>query len=1788
MSAYSTLPDVPVKHSDFIPYIASNPQKRLPELLEPFKQYDAKLRQVFAQEPDHPALADNYLNIVPLFDGHQKDVTIRARNLDAETQEEKDRYIMPLEPQDRRPHGSPAIVHDIKDFQQNFALFTESSLVDLDWTNVVAAGSSVVTCLLPVPDKYKKSKKSLRHYYHEKIAPASDVDLFIYGLTEEEAIKKILDIEQRVKDSILTEITTIRTKNAITIASQYPTRHIQIVLRVYKSVAEILTGFDVDCSCAAYDGKQVYAAPRALTAFMTQTNTIDLTRRSPSYENRLSKYSRRGFEVYWPLLDRSRIDPTIFERNFGRTVGLARLLVLERLPTKYERESYMDERRRERGRPAINRPYSFSSKGNIKERFEDEVAEWVEQEDVSDYHTFTIPYGPKYHAKKIEKLLYTKDLLLNAEWNKQKDREVNLHRHPAFFGYATDIIHDCCGSCPAPVTDEEHVVAEEEAKIYVSGEISFIKDDPGRQAIGSFHPLTDDDWTEMAYVGNTARLCQAIVDCDLEHVEDWLAQEGADPNCRDYTGRTPLHLAVVSSTPEIVKSLIDHGARLVARLADGRTALHLAAARGDVEMVRMIMNKSEENEEEEAKKEDARKQARIAERQAKAGDTEDVRPNETSEESDAEMIDADSDEDEDMHSTTTGSYIKVKNAEREQNKDSIPEEEDNDPDVYDVNVLSWDTKCSPLHYAILGGHIEVVKELVQTFGADVLLPIKLLSSYDKSPRGAILTLILALNLPLEKALEMTRTLLELGATSAQADMHQTTALQFAATKKPEKPEVLDIYFQQDGPAAMRILNHMSVFGSDYSPEAWSPLMSAIYNGNSLTALKLLEAGASPTIAFKDWVKSVEAQFSAVSTRGPDYNLNNFLKYTHQPIVLAVQTEVPEVALALLERGANTEALPPETQYALQDEWRRRYQHMETVLDMVRSKIQKLQKHRDEAGSSVPKSRLEAGRDYLQDLDAGTYKHFIARIQVDAAHKADREAKEKYEEEVKANRDRAGSAEKEKAVTEMLAKFKQLEKALVAKGAKTFEELHPDIVNNPEQSHDFYPRFGKDNQGPFAVAFNFNVHDLTDDTREAYLELFQAAWDGDLDKIKSLTLAPRGPDRATPLKIAVRDQNQYSPFSIAVLRGHRDVAKAIVEIAFAQYEPVDKPTDARYRMEDDDSDEKSEACSDSGSDRMQVYKTIVDDTFTIDNIGEVATQVKSNVQPLGLISWECPVWEYEKMLHPEAKLTYGIDDREAEDGKCPVSLQRWAIITNDKDLFTFMVDLDYEWTQRSRMAEIPDAPELLFDYTDFQRTIKYGRLDMLAEEIRLYGAGIELEALVKQSGVKLIEKPRYYQGLSVHGRKREDWVNAARGTYKQDIVDQTPPLLRAAFDGSLASVEWFLSDTPARLYREFGETNKDNKYIKHLNTSAGGFDKVVSKWLGVRREYAMHCAVMAEPSPESLKLIRYLLQVMPDSVNTKSITMGHTPLALAFSLGRLDAAKLLIEAGADQTVRDKIGSNILHLLLVSPYTNANRGFKDLHEYLNLIDKRLIPSLLNQRCSYSPGSLTPLARWQRNVITFTNLESPEKVLRAILDLAKPTNNEHLELFDASGETPLHFAVKNKQQSFLRIMLSYRADLLYRENSVGCTPMELAKDNFLSSCVQEAPKVGRDPYRGHGVSVVDKLAEEFVKKEGEDGEVTLETVWKTCEEFAARSPGKRKLVSLAEANEVANRLAEWNTQSKRQRTGGRGRYGRANEEEEGSVEGGQAEEGEGDRKTDEVAQWFPKAVVTWFDKGPRAWAA
>lgn len=213
----SAVPALPVPPADLVKHLAKHPDTSLVELITPYRKYEAHLRETFAQDRDSELLKDPYVNVLPLFTDDTPDIKIRARDLESESDEEKARYIMSLPDDIRRAHGSPAVVSDLKEFRRNFNVFSESALVELDWSNVVAAGSSVVNCLLPVPEQYSGTKRGLREFYHEKFCPASDVDLFIYGLAEEQAIEKIKDIEAKVRDVLLVETTTVRTKHAVTI-----------------------------------------------------------------------------------------------------------------------------------------------------------------------------------------------------------------------------------------------------------------------------------------------------------------------------------------------------------------------------------------------------------------------------------------------------------------------------------------------------------------------------------------------------------------------------------------------------------------------------------------------------------------------------------------------------------------------------------------------------------------------------------------------------------------------------------------------------------------------------------------------------------------------------------------------------------------------------------------------------------------------------------------------------------------------------------------------------------------------------------------------------------------------------------------------------------------------------------------------------------------------------------------------------------------------------------------------------------------------------------------------------------------------------------------------------------------------------------------------------------------------------------------------------------------------------------------------------------------------------------
>lgn len=125
---FTDLPKLPVPHNLLAKYIAERPDTPIEELVGPYRKYENVLRQVYAQERDNPMLDDPYLNVLPLFTKDTPEIKTRARDLEAETDETKEKYIMSLPAEKRRPHGSPAVVQSLKEFRNNFGVFSESAL----------------------------------------------------------------------------------------------------------------------------------------------------------------------------------------------------------------------------------------------------------------------------------------------------------------------------------------------------------------------------------------------------------------------------------------------------------------------------------------------------------------------------------------------------------------------------------------------------------------------------------------------------------------------------------------------------------------------------------------------------------------------------------------------------------------------------------------------------------------------------------------------------------------------------------------------------------------------------------------------------------------------------------------------------------------------------------------------------------------------------------------------------------------------------------------------------------------------------------------------------------------------------------------------------------------------------------------------------------------------------------------------------------------------------------------------------------------------------------------------------------------------------------------------------------------------------------------------------------------------------------------------------------------------------------------------------------------------------
>jgi hypothetical protein len=222
-------------------------------------------------------------------------------------------------------------------------------------------------------------------------------------------------------------------------------------------------------------------------------------------------------------------------------------------------------------------------------------------------------------------------------------------------------------------------------------------------------------------------------------------------------------------------------------------------------------------------------------------------------------------------------------------------------------------------------------------------------------------------------------------------------------------------------------------------------------------------------------------------------------------------------------------------------------------------------------------KLQEESFYVQGIQQHTYQYWTAQRDFQAKKQANAKDRKSWEKSLEQTN--KGIDEKKEAISKVIMELEQAEKALIEAGAKTFAEMYPHIAPCEEQTA---PRYPYPEPEPYKTNMSFCIPDLNDATKDGYMRLFEAAWSNDLEMVKKLTLTPWKSDmkidEMTPLRVATQDSNGFSPFSIAVLRGHRELARKIIEICAIQYHKEDNPTfKKRWDTIPNDSDDESDDC-----------------------------------------------------------------------------------------------------------------------------------------------------------------------------------------------------------------------------------------------------------------------------------------------------------------------------------------------------------------------------------------------------------------------------------------------------------------------------------------------------------------------------------------------------------------------------------------------------------------------------------
>lgn len=307
-----------------------------------------------------------------------------------------------------------------------------------------------------------------------------------------------------------------------------------------------------------------------------------------------------------------------------------------------------------------------------------------------------------------------------------------------------------------------------------------------------------------------------------------------------------------------------------------------------------------------------------------------------------------------------------------------------------------------------------------------------------------------------------------------------------------------------------------------------------------------------------------------------------------------------------------------------------------------------------------------------------------------------------------------------------------------------------------------------------------------------------------------------------------DSLGFTCLTIAVLRGHLQVAKAVLQIVRTQYKAKEPRNNQKFEIDVD---------ADSSDDEdINIIGHDVNDQFTHENVGEIVTQVDGTVSPREALQQICPASLFlEQEAQKERCLKQlSMEGRGGSSNMEVDSLFAYAIYKNDLSLLGWLLEVRHEFpdNEETRRWGFFCAEH----QGEFQLAMALGHTECLSRLIQSTGAGLPLEKLGEESGVELRDEHQLYPGLSIRGKKRKDWANAGRPGHHDGAESYgRPPLLISAMQGNLTTTEWFLGTAPSRHYLEYVNKHLEDKTVQRLVNSKLGLDASVLRWLQSRSE-----------------------------------------------------------------------------------------------------------------------------------------------------------------------------------------------------------------------------------------------------------------------------------------------------------------------------------------------------------------